>query len=93
MRALADCPNVAVKISGLGMVMHDWSVDRIRPFVLETIDIFGTHRCIFASNFPVDRLFSDYATLWSAFDEITAGFSEDERRALFHDNATRLYRL
>jgi predicted TIM-barrel fold metal-dependent hydrolase len=93
MRALADCPNVAVKISGLGMVMHDWSVDRIRPFVLETIDIFGTDRCIFASNFPVDRLFSDYATLWSAFDEITAGFSEDERRALFHDNATRLYRL
>ena len=70
MRALAACPNVAVKISGLGMVDHHWTVKSIRPFVLETIDMFGTDRCLFASNFPVDRLFSDYAALWRAFDQI-----------------------
>ena len=93
MRALAACPNVAVKISGLGMVDHRWTVDTIRPFVLETIEMFGTDRCLFASNFPVDRLFSDYATLWRAFDALTADFSAAERTALFHDNAVRIYRL
>ena len=67
MRALAACPNVAVKISGLGMVDHHWTVESIRPFVLETIDLFGTARCLFASNFPVDKLFSDYASAWRAF--------------------------
>ena len=93
MRRLAECPNVAVKISGLGMVDHRWTVESIRPFVLETIGIFGTGRCLFASNFPVDSLFSDYATLWRAFATITEGFSAAERTALFHDNAVRLYRL
>ena len=93
MRALAACPNVAVKISGLGMVDHHWTVESIRPFVLETIDLFGTARCLFASNFPVDKLFSDYASAWRAFDSITADFSASERTALFHDNAVRLYRL
>jgi predicted TIM-barrel fold metal-dependent hydrolase len=93
MCALAACPNVAVKISGLGMVDHHWTVESIRPFVLETIDMFGTERCLFASNFPVDRLYSDYAGLWRAFEILTAGFSADERAGLFHDNALRLYRL
>ena len=68
-----------------------WS--RSGPFVLETIDMFGTDRCLFASNFPVDRLFSDYATVWRAFDQITGSFSEEERSGLFHDNAERIYRL
>ena len=93
MSALAACPNVAVKISGLGMVDHHWTVESIRPFVLKTVDMFGTERCLFASNFPVDRLYSDYAGLWRAFDMLTTGFSADERAGLFHDNALRLYRL
>jgi predicted TIM-barrel fold metal-dependent hydrolase len=93
MRCLADCPNVAVKISGLGMVDHLWTVASIRPFVLETIEIFGVERCMLASNFPVDRLYSDYTTLWRAFDAITETLSPDERAALFHDNAIRIYRL
>ena len=54
MRGLAQCPNVMVKISGLGMVDHTWSVESIRPYALETIDAFGPQRCMFASNFPVD---------------------------------------
>lgn len=93
MRGLAACPNVAVKISGLGMVDHPWTVKSIRPFVLETIDVFGTARCLFASNFPVDRLFSDYATVWRAFDQLTRSFSDEERSGLFHGNAERIYRL
>jgi predicted TIM-barrel fold metal-dependent hydrolase len=93
MRTLAAAPNVAAKISGLAMFHHDWTTDLIRPFVLDTIEIFGAERCMFASNFPVDRLHADYRAIWRAFDQITADFSEPERRALFHDNAARFYRL
>ncbi|MGH6919283.1 MAG: amidohydrolase family protein [Geminicoccaceae bacterium] len=93
MGTLAAAPNVAVKISGLGMFHHDWTAETIRPFVLDTIEIFGVERCMFASNFPVDKLASDYANIWRAFEEITTGFAPEERRALFYDNAARLYRL
>jgi predicted TIM-barrel fold metal-dependent hydrolase len=93
MRTLAERPNIAAKISGLGMFEPGWTADSIRPLVLDTIDIFGVERCLFASNFPVDRLASGYDAIWRAFDRITADFSGDERRALFHDNAARFYRL
>ncbi|MGH6943975.1 MAG: amidohydrolase family protein, partial [Geminicoccaceae bacterium] len=83
MRALAREPNVAAKISGLGMFHHDWTAETIRPFVLDAIEIFGADRCMFASNFPVDKLSCDYDALWQAFDRITAAFSEAERGALF----------
>ena len=93
MQALAAARNVAVKISGLGMFDRHWTVISIRPLVLETIETFGTDRCMFASNFPLDRLMTSYDAIWCAFDEITTGFSDDERRAMFHDNAARYYRL
>lgn len=93
MGRLAAVASVAVKISGLGMLDHDWTTESIRPFVLETIETFGAQRCMFASNFPVDKLKGSYDTIWNSFAEITAGFSEDERCALFHDNAKRCYRL
>jgi predicted TIM-barrel fold metal-dependent hydrolase len=93
MEVLAACPNIAAKISGLGMLDHRWTVESIRPFVLGTIEMFGVERCAFASNFPVDSLFSDYSAVWTAYDTITAGFSEGERDALFHGNAARLYRI
>ena len=93
MRTLAAAPNVAAKISGLAMFHHDWTAELIRPFVLDTIEIFGIERCMFASNFPVDKLHVDYRAIWQAFDQITGEFSEPERRALFHDNAARFYRL
>lgn len=93
MRALAACENVAVKISGLGMTDPQWTTQSIRPFVLETIDCFGVERCMFASNFPVDSLFSDYGRLYAAYREITADFSPDEQAALFRNNAERIYRL
>ncbi|MGE5131556.1 MAG: amidohydrolase family protein [Gemmatimonadota bacterium] len=93
MRLLAAAPNVSVKISGLGMLDHQWTVDSIRPFVLETIAIFSAGRCMFASNFPVDGLYSSYRQLWDAFGQITAGLTASEREQLFSATATRVYRL
>jgi predicted TIM-barrel fold metal-dependent hydrolase len=86
-------PHVHLKISGLGMVDHDWTFDSIRPIVLEGISIFGPQRCMFASNFPVDSLKSDFGTLYDAFLEIVEDFPIDQQKAMFHDNAIRFYRL
>lgn len=93
MKRLAEAPNVACKISGLGMGDWTWTTDSIRPYVEAAIDAFGVDRCMFASNFPVDKLFSSYDAIWDAFKEITANYSPSERIALFHDNAARFYRL
>lgn len=93
MQALARRDNVSVKISGLGMVDHRWTVDSFRPIVEEIIEIFGAERAMFASNFPVDRLYSSYAAVWHAFREITAALSVEARQALFAGNAERIYRI
>jgi len=93
LRMLAAQPNICVKISGLGMFDHHFTMESLRPLVLETIDAFGVERAMFASNFPVDKLFSDYATLWAAYAGIVAGCSPDEQAALFRSNAERIYRL
>jgi predicted TIM-barrel fold metal-dependent hydrolase len=93
MKLLATAPNISCKISGLGMGDWKWTVDSIRPYVLHAIEAFGVERCMFASNFPVDKLFSSYDAVFNAFKTITKDFSAQERRALFHDNAERVYRL
>jgi len=93
MHRLAQAPNVACKISGLGMGDWHWTTQSIRPYVEETIAAFGIERCMFASNFPVDKLFGSYDNILDAFKAITAAYSGTERRALFHDNAARFYKL
>jgi predicted TIM-barrel fold metal-dependent hydrolase len=93
MAELAEAPNVAVKISGLGMVDNAWTVDSIRPWVLSTVEIFGVDRCMFGTNWPVDKLFSTYADLVAAYAEIIADFSRDEQEQLFSRNAERYYRI
>lgn len=90
---LAAQPNTTVKISGIGMTDHRWTLDSLRPIVLDTIEAFGPDRAMFASNFPVDSLYSTYAQLYGAFDTLTADFSPDERSALFAGTARRVYRL
>ena len=90
---LAEAENVVCKISGLGMCDWSWTVDSIRPWILHCIDAFGPERCIFASNWPVDKLFSTYDVLIDAYTEIVAGFSPDEKAAMFSGNAKELYRL
>lgn len=93
MQRLAERPNVVVKVSGIPMTDWRWTVDSLRPVVLDTIDIFGVDRAMFGSNFPVDGLYSDYGALFDAYRTIVSGFSPDEQRRLFHDNAQRFYRL
>ena len=93
MKLLAEQPNVSVKISGLGIVDHAWSDASIRSLVLETIDIFGVARCMFASDVPTDKLYAGYDAIMSAFSRIVAGFAPAERDALFAANAERIYRL
>jgi predicted TIM-barrel fold metal-dependent hydrolase len=95
MTGLAAHPNVVVKISGLGQVDHHWTLESIRPIVAETIELFGVDRCLFASNFPIDSLYSDYGTVISSFESIVSGLglSEAESDALFYTNAERVYRL
>jgi predicted TIM-barrel fold metal-dependent hydrolase len=93
MAELARCPNVAVKISGLGMRGTRWLLEANRGVVLTVIELFGASRAMFASNFPVDSLCATFGEIYGGFDEITRGFSAAERRALFHDNAMRIYRM
>ncbi len=59
----------------------------------ETVEMFGADRCLFGSNFPIEKLWTDYATLFAAYLRATAGLDSDQRRAIFHDTAARLYRI
>ncbi|MGE0717478.1 MAG: amidohydrolase [Alphaproteobacteria bacterium] len=93
-RAMADlalCPNVAVKISGIGVRGEAWTVAANRGIVLTTIDLFGTDRCMFASNYPVDGLCASWDAILGGFDAITADFSPAERDRLFGSNAVAIY--
>jgi predicted TIM-barrel fold metal-dependent hydrolase len=93
MRGIAQCPNVFVKISGIGLAGGRWPVEANRPVVRDTIELFGTDRCMFASNFPVDRLCASFEDIFRGFAAIVADRAPQERRKLFHDNALRLYRM
>ena len=87
MARLAAHPNVAAKISGLG------NVTAKRDVVLCVIEVFGAARTMFASNFPVDGLRGSFDSVYSVFEESTRQLSVVERRALFHDNAVRIYKM
>ena len=93
MRHFALAPNVAVKISGIGWADTAWTATDNRQIVLDTLDIFGVERCMFASNFPVDSVVASYAEIFAGFLEIVSDFSLSEQEALFHDNAVRYYRI
>jgi predicted TIM-barrel fold metal-dependent hydrolase len=93
MAVLAREPNVAVKISGLGVPGQQWSVESNREVVLRAIELFGVDRAMFASNFPVDGLVASFDTIYLGFQTIVADFPQSDRHKLFHDNAVRLYRL
>jgi predicted TIM-barrel fold metal-dependent hydrolase len=93
MRALAASGHCWCKLSCLCLPDGPWNYEANRRVVLEAIDMFGVHRCMFASNFPVDGLRVSFGRMFDDFKRMTAGFTDAERRALFHDNATRFYRL
>lgn len=93
MRALSALDHTVVKISGLGMCDHNWTVESIRPWVLECIDAWGVERSFFGTNWPVDRLFSSYTDVIQAYRQLISDFSHDEQVALFSGNADRIFGL
>jgi predicted TIM-barrel fold metal-dependent hydrolase len=93
MATFAAYPNVAVKISGLGQRAQPWTVAANRAIVRTVIDLFGVSRCMFASNFPVDSLCASFATIFGGFRDIVADLPADAQRALFGDNAIRIYAM
>ncbi len=103
---LSSRENVVAKLGGLAMPVNGFGwhererppgsaelADATRDFYLHTIDCFGPKRCMFESNFPVDRVSCSYAVLWNSFKRLVADFSPDDKAALFHDTAARVYGL
>ncbi|HYA36245.1 MAG TPA: amidohydrolase family protein [Candidatus Binataceae bacterium] len=103
---LARCQNVYAKLGGINMPVNgfDWhrrpqppTSDELaaatRDYYLHTIDCFGPSRCMFESNFPVDRVSCSYAVLWNSFKKIAAGFTASEKADMFAKTAARAYRL
>lgn len=91
--ALSRLPQVAIKLSGLGFIYRDWTPERVRPFLREAIDLFGTDRCLFASDAPTDRLFAPIDRYMEAYHAIAQELPEAAQRDLFGRNANRIYRL
>ena len=93
MRELAACPNLIVKLSGLGTFDRACSVELWQPVIEETVDLFGPARCLFGSNFPIERLWTSYAHLVDTVRQCLSRYSADERRLVLHDTAARFYRI
>jgi len=93
MAALAALPNVSVKLSGIGFSDRRWTRTLARDQIRTAIDLFGTTRAMFASDFPTDKLFGSFAQHLDTYADIVADFSAEERHALFAGNANRIYRL
>lgn len=103
---LATCPNVVVKLGGLGMLIFGFDLhlradppssellaETWRPFLETCIEAFGVDRGMYESNFPVDKQSCDYTACWNAFKRISAGASDSEKAALFAGTAARVYRI
>jgi predicted TIM-barrel fold metal-dependent hydrolase len=106
MDALARCPNVAIKLGGLAMRVNGTDFHRrpkppdssalaeaFRPWVRGCIERFGAARCLFESNFPVDKASTGYRTLWNAFKRLAAEYPEQDQVSLLAGTAARIYRL
>ena len=103
---LARCPNVVAKLGGLNMEVNGFGwehrslpptstelMQATRRYFEHTIDRFGSNRCMFESNFPVDKLSCSYTVLWNSFKRLAQDYSADDRAALFYGTAARVYRL
>ena len=90
----ASAPNVVLKLSAIASSADpEWTVDSLRPCVLPAIEAFGSDRCMFASNWPIDRLYGTYPGLVAAYREIVAELPEADRAAVLHGTADRVYRI
>ncbi|MEJ8568601.1 amidohydrolase family protein [Elongatibacter sediminis] len=106
MADVAACENVFVKLGGRAMTSAGFGWHRMdappdsdrlagamKPYVQTCVDLFGPARCMFESNFPVDRASCSYTVLWNAFKKLSSEYSPSEQRELLHDTATRVYRV
>lgn len=93
LKRLADCENVSCKISGLGMTDHEWTIASMTPYVHGALDAFGPDRCMFGSNWPVDRIYASYDALVTSVAAMTRGLSSRESHAFWTGTATRIYNL
>ena len=104
--AVAECPNVNVKLGGIGMPItgFDWHerdtpigseelAESMAPFMNYCIEQFGPDRSMFESNFPVDKVSYSYNVMYNAFKRLSKDYSDSERAAMFHDTAVRVYRV
>src|SRR5262250_3319748 len=104
--AVAACPNVIIKLGGVGQRRFgfDWAqrakpigsaelAETLYPLMRYCIEQFGPDRCMFESNFPVDKVSYSYNVIYNAFKRLSAGYSAVERAAMFHDTAARVYRI
>ena len=104
--AVAECPNINMKLGGMGMPANgfDWHTrdtpigseelaEAMAPFMNYCIEKFGPSRCMFESNFPVDKVSYSYNVMYNAFKRLSKGYSASERADMFHDTAVRVYRI
>ena len=89
--SVAAAGNVATRIDALGTIFGDWTLSRIRPWLLEVTGLFGPQRCMLGSDLPIENLRSGFGPLYAAYDAIFSGFSGEERAWLFHRTAERWY--
>jgi predicted TIM-barrel fold metal-dependent hydrolase len=104
--AAAQCPNIVIKLGGVGQLRYgfDWHerpepigseelAGHLAPLMHYCIEQFGPDRCMFESNFPVDKVSYSYLVVYNAFKRLSKGYSASERAAMFHDTAARVYRI
>jgi predicted TIM-barrel fold metal-dependent hydrolase len=104
--SLAQCPNVYAKVGGIQMPVNGFGWEKLqspptsdellainRPWYSHIIEVFGPSRCMFESNFPVDKQSCSYSVLWNQFKKLAQDFSEPDRDRLFHDTALEVYKL
>ena len=104
--AMAECPNVTLKLGGMGMprLGFDWHArskpagseelaETMAPYMDYCIEQFGPDRCMFESNFPPDKMSYSYNVMYNAFKRLSKGYSAGERASMFHDTAARVYRI
>jgi predicted TIM-barrel fold metal-dependent hydrolase len=104
--AAAQCPNIVIKLGGVGQLRYgfDWHernvpigseelAGHLAPLMTYCIEQFGPERCMFESNFPVDKVSYSYVVVYNAFKRLSKDYSASERAAMFHDTAARVYRI
>jgi predicted TIM-barrel fold metal-dependent hydrolase len=90
---LSTLPNLSVKLSGFGMFDRAWTAAGIEPIVQHVFHAFGSRRCMFGSNFPVDSLMKDYESIWDAFSASVSALPCSQQELMFAGNAERFYRI